>query len=101
MAALIKKINNNGREGERKIFLPLAPFPLVAGRSPALSLVNEEFVFIGEGKNVALLTSAVYFDPLFGKASSCSFWLTLSSLGYTGMPPLFLYSSNGLSVRRL
>lgn len=52
MAALIKKINNNGREGERKIFLPLAPFPLVAGKSPALSLVNEEFVFIGEGKNM-------------------------------------------------
>lgn len=52
MAALIKKINNNGREGERKIFLPLAPFPLVAGRLPALALVNEEFVFIGEGKNM-------------------------------------------------
>lgn len=53
MAALVKKkINNNGREGERKIFLLLAPFPLVVGRLPVSLLVNEEFVFIGEGRNM-------------------------------------------------
>lgn len=91
------------------MFLPLAPFPLAVGRLPACCLltrnlyllVKEKNMLGKSGEDVALLTSAVYFNPLFGKASSCSFWLTLSSLGYAGMPPLFLYSSNGLSVRRL